>query len=339
MEINLGMKIRELRKKKELTQEELAAKLNISPQAVSKWENGTCYPDMTQIPILAGFFGVSLDKLFGYDISRINAKIDEIIASHSKYFWSDRKRSEAILLEALRDYPDNERLLTELMELYADGELKNQEKAMEIAMQLAVDSKDIFLQCRAKNVIVGLHLENNRYDEAKETIETLPTMYPYMLCDKMRVTSYSLKGEDRLKWAKDWKTIEIQELYISCEMEGKGFWEIGKYEDALNSFGQYRRVIELFMSSDEINIDSYLWNGMQTHHWCSYLQEGACLAKLGRNGEAKSKIDRALYILLHSWTEKDGSVDYLAKDPERYLPSFRKYYSQWELDSVAPCPV
>ena len=40
MTINLGAKIRELRKKKELTQEELAEKLNISSQAVSKWENG-----------------------------------------------------------------------------------------------------------------------------------------------------------------------------------------------------------------------------------------------------------------------------------------------------------
>ena len=40
MDINLGIKIRELRKKRGLTQEELAVKLNISSQAISKWENG-----------------------------------------------------------------------------------------------------------------------------------------------------------------------------------------------------------------------------------------------------------------------------------------------------------
>lgn len=339
MEINLGIKIRELRKKKELTQEELAAKLNISPQAISKWENGTCYPDMAQIPILANFFGVSLDKLFGYDATRMNVRIDEIIAEHNKWFWSDRKRSETILLNALQDYPDNERLLTELMELYSSDELKNEEKAMLIANRIAADSTDVFLQCRAKAIIVDLHLENDRYDDAKEIIETLPVMYPYMLCDKMRTTSYSLKGEDRLKWAKDWKTIEIQELYIACDLEGAGYWEVGKYEEALSAFGQYRRVIEMFMRSDAINLDSYLWNGMQTHHWCAYLREAACLVKMERTEEAKAKIDRAYYILLHSWTEKDGSVDYLAKAPDDYLTPFREHYSQWELDTFSPCPV
>ena len=45
--MNLGNKIRELRRAGNLTQEQLAASLNISPQAVSKWEMGASYPDMT----------------------------------------------------------------------------------------------------------------------------------------------------------------------------------------------------------------------------------------------------------------------------------------------------
>lgn len=339
MDINLGAKIRELRKKKELTQEELAVKLTISSQAVSKWENGTCYPDMAQIPVLANLFGVSLDELFSYDVTQINAKIDDIIKEANIYYWPDRKKSEEILLNALKEYPDNERLLTELMELYGGGELKDEEKAMSIANQLVSDTKDIFLKCRAKNVLLELHLGNDRYDEAKKIIETLPVMYPYMLCDKMRMSSYALKGEDRLKWANEWKTIEIQELYISCALEGKGYWETGKYEEALASFDQYRRVLEMFMKSDEIYYDSYLWDGMQTHHWCSYMFAAASLAKLGRIEEAKAKIERSLYILMNSWKKRDGSDDYLAKDPEHYMDPFREYYSEWKLDELMPCPI
>lgn len=337
LDINLGTKIRELRKKKELTQEELAAKLNISSQAVSKWENGTCYPDMGQIPVLANFFGVSLDELFSYDVTQLNAKIDAIIEEAGHYFWNNPDECKKIYLNALNEYPSNERLLTELLDVYMTH--GPGDKAIPLAEQLVRDAEDIFSKYRAKSNLASLYLRHDRYEDAKELINTLPVMYPYMLCDKMRESSYKLKGEDRLQWAKNWKIIEIQELYISCDLEGTGYWETQKYEDALASFGQYRRVIEMFMRSDEININSYLWDGMQTHHWCSYLREAACLFKLGRIEEAKAKVERAKYILLHAWVEKDDSADYLAKNPEKFIAPFRQYYSQWELDELGECPV
>ena len=73
--INIGNKIRKLRKKKGITQEGLASVLSVSPQAVSKWESGLTYPDMEMIPIIAGYFEVSLDILFDYDIREMKAKI------------------------------------------------------------------------------------------------------------------------------------------------------------------------------------------------------------------------------------------------------------------------
>ena len=77
--INIGNKIRELRKKKGITQEVLASVLSVSPQAVSKWESGLTYPDMEMIPIIAGYFEVSLDILFEYDVREMKAKIQKII--------------------------------------------------------------------------------------------------------------------------------------------------------------------------------------------------------------------------------------------------------------------
>ena len=53
--MNIGKKIKNLRKAQNLSQEKLAEHFNVTPQAVSKWENGTAYPDITIIPSLAVF--------------------------------------------------------------------------------------------------------------------------------------------------------------------------------------------------------------------------------------------------------------------------------------------
>ena len=63
----LAENIKALRKKKGMTQEELAENLHISAQAVSKWETGQSCPDVEMLPKLAIIFDTSLDKLFDFD--------------------------------------------------------------------------------------------------------------------------------------------------------------------------------------------------------------------------------------------------------------------------------
>lgn len=62
--MELGKKIKQLRFKAGLTQEQLAEKLNIGPQSVSKWENCVAMPDISALPMLAEIFGVTIDDLF-----------------------------------------------------------------------------------------------------------------------------------------------------------------------------------------------------------------------------------------------------------------------------------
>jgi transcriptional regulator with XRE-family HTH domain len=62
--MDLGKKIKQLRLKAGLTQEQLAEKLGIGAQSVSKWENAVAMPDITTLPLLAETFGVSIDDLF-----------------------------------------------------------------------------------------------------------------------------------------------------------------------------------------------------------------------------------------------------------------------------------
>lgn len=59
----LSEKLYELRKNSGLSQEQLAEKLNVSRQAVSKWESGTAFPETEKLIIISNYFGVSLDYL------------------------------------------------------------------------------------------------------------------------------------------------------------------------------------------------------------------------------------------------------------------------------------
>ena len=63
METTMGNRIGMLRRRKGMKQEELAEKLGVSPQAVSKWENNQTCPDIVLLPKLAQLLGVSVDEL------------------------------------------------------------------------------------------------------------------------------------------------------------------------------------------------------------------------------------------------------------------------------------
>lgn len=63
MNTTLGKRIAALRREKALTQEELAEKLGVSPQAISKWENDQTCPDISLLPLLANLFDITVDEL------------------------------------------------------------------------------------------------------------------------------------------------------------------------------------------------------------------------------------------------------------------------------------
>ena len=67
----LGKNIKALRKSKGLSQEELAVKLNVVRQTISKWEKGETSPDLKQAKVLSQVFKVSLDELVDNDIKNI----------------------------------------------------------------------------------------------------------------------------------------------------------------------------------------------------------------------------------------------------------------------------
>ena len=109
MEINIGANIKRLRMTKKITQEQLSAAMNVTCAAVSKWERGESYPDITFLQPLAYYFGVTLDELMGYDHEKIQAEIDEVIALYQKNMHNPQGRE--IITKAYHDYPNDYRIM------------------------------------------------------------------------------------------------------------------------------------------------------------------------------------------------------------------------------------
>ena len=65
MKLSIGENIRNFRKKNDLTQEELADRLGVTYQSVSRWENGTTYPDLELLPAISELLSVTVDELLG----------------------------------------------------------------------------------------------------------------------------------------------------------------------------------------------------------------------------------------------------------------------------------
>lgn len=121
MNIYLSDKLKELRNQRNISQEKLAQYLNVSFQAVSKWENGNSYPDITLLPDIAKFFGITVDELLcveKLDEDKLFEEYSEKAAEHFRV----GKRDEALAVwqEAYRQMPNNIDVKEMLMSSYFD---------------------------------------------------------------------------------------------------------------------------------------------------------------------------------------------------------------------------
>lgn len=181
----IGNIIRELRCSRNLTQEQLAENLNITAQAISKWENNIGMPDISQVVPIAHFFGVSTDVLFGVeekmDVDEVQALIDNATIQDSY------KDEYALLKEALRTYPGDIRLLSELLScgecLLADGDTVNDaernaifEECERAGRLILSYCKDLSVLIEATEWLIKLYCEMGEVEKAAALSESLPSV-------------------------------------------------------------------------------------------------------------------------------------------------------------------
>ncbi len=114
--MSFGTTIKKLRRNRDMTQEELAEVLSISPQAVSRWETDAAMPDISLLPSLCNFFRVTSDFLLGIDVANRQEQIDKIIAEAEKLsFRGYLSEAREILNNGLKKYPDDYKILRSMM--------------------------------------------------------------------------------------------------------------------------------------------------------------------------------------------------------------------------------
>ncbi|MCI8387712.1 MAG: helix-turn-helix transcriptional regulator [Clostridiales bacterium] len=181
--MTIGEKIRELRRREDITQEQLAEYLSISTQAVSKWENNITLPDITMIVPLANFFHVTPDTLFDFDSEREAKDIDTYQAK-SLELLNKGRTAEAIELwrEAVSKYPQNFNCCYQLSSvLYFTAinicdKSKRENMLHEVASiceRILRDCTDDDIRSSARQILVfsysALHDEENAVKNAMQT--------------------------------------------------------------------------------------------------------------------------------------------------------------------------
>ena len=106
MEMTIGKRIAALRREKNLKQDDLAQMLEVSPQAVSKWENDQTYPDISLLPKLAKILGVSVDELLSgkQELQPVVTLVPE----------DQRKDIKDMMLRIVVDYADGDKVRVNL---------------------------------------------------------------------------------------------------------------------------------------------------------------------------------------------------------------------------------
>lgn len=238
--IKLGEKIKSLRKQKNISQEVFANYLGVSFQAVSKWENGKTLPDLTMIPAIASFFGVSTDELFDFNLYQIEKNVDAIVTEHTKYWDTDLKKSEEILREGLKKYPGNDILLTCLMGILLD--LDQHDEVITIGKALVQSTKHDDLRFDAYRIMAMAYRKQGEDQATKDAIEQIPEIY----FTKLEVAAQLLDGEERYKAAQKQKNLSAESLIYMLIIAGEYLKSQGETEKAMSQFKIAQKVLDAF---------------------------------------------------------------------------------------------
>lgn len=184
--MEIGEVIREHRKSKNMTQEEIANRLGVTAPAVNKWENGNSQPDIMLLAPIARLLNITLDTLLSFEeelttkeinnfIYKINAKL-KVETYEETFQWAKG---------IIQQYPNCEQLIWQ-MALILDAwrltkEIPDSEKYEDYINDCyvrALDSKDENIRNRAADSLFGLYSRKEQYEKAEEYLNYFSNQNP-----------------------------------------------------------------------------------------------------------------------------------------------------------------
>ena len=215
MELYIGQNLKNFRKARKLTQEEVAKHLGISFQSISKWERNDGYPDITMLPVLAHYYGVTIDELIGMNELESAQALEEI----NKQWEENRSNNNhsanvQLMRDALKLYPNNALLLVQLsasLERLDGTESEKQEylrQSIEVQEQIISYCDDSEVRGSVLFNIAHAYYRYGDYDKALAYAEKLPNAYKsrenalvLILADEARKNAVAKAALEPLMWS------------------------------------------------------------------------------------------------------------------------------------------
>ena len=274
---NLGNNIRTFRKNKGLTQEELADLLNITPQAVSRWESTAGMPDVSMLIPLAQTLGVSTDALLGYDMIREDGEVTSRIKETYEKMWDENDRSGSKLriceylstetnihpgnYEIVKDYVQETASLSMYWDDKLEGCFKDQnDHLMSIFKDSIKKGTYLISHCTDKKLVEKTHysiawiyIHMKDFDKAKEHINVLPGLSSTCNKEVLEMESaYFDKGFEAMKDVIDDKNTLLfrtvaHQLYSVAQ--NYGWW--GQKDEAMDVITWCDGIIDAFARRPE----------------------------------------------------------------------------------------
>lgn len=229
--MNIGKQIRMYRLQKKVKQEELAAYLGVSTQAVSKWETENSIPDIALLPGIATYFGVSIDDLFQISHNEQFERIENMLWNESRIKRENFDQAATFLEGVIREEPDNATAYEYLADLYNHRAKSDHEKASEyakIVLELNPDSKGgwvAFLE--ANNGVCGDEWFDNHFEVIEyfsDFLKKNPKNYRglYAIIENLMADG---RYEDAVPYIKDLQSIKDDHqayMYLGDVAFGRG---------------------------------------------------------------------------------------------------------------------
>lgn len=268
MKETMGKIIRRLRKDRGFTQEELAERLGVTYQAISKWENDSGLPDVSQIVPLASIFEVSTDVLFGIAETTESDEAWKIVsnADSVKEYGNLETylRAYDILLDGLKKYPSNLIIMNNCMRLGValslpeNGWLYAEERVKTIISEtirqanfILTNSKNITDVLTARQSLIFLYCSQRKYDLATNEARNFPVRTDFTLYSNMaRVNEYMENYERTAIYLCSDIDYSLQAFEDNVARLGKAYHNGGNYIDAIEVYETYFAVMKAIFKEE-----------------------------------------------------------------------------------------
>ncbi len=308
MRLPISQVIKRLRKEKNTTQEELAKFLNVTYQSVSRWENDLAYPDVELIPLIASYFNVTTDVLFGTDETTVEYKIQEylkLIQEQQKINSDeDFKRFEKTLKEAIKSFPKDVYFQWKLCSLYwrmgIDCAKKHIEALRKYSLFVIENDKSIEGDFRTACIRIMIRVEDEDKLEnwTKYVSDTFYTSLPSILTSRYDYRNEIEKYNEQIQWN---IIHELEDIFDRdfCKRDAK------TYKNAKSRADGQRVILKIIdvMSNPNEEIDGWLQERAM-----GYLRLAGGLVGSGEIEEGFIALEKAVDLYIKIWNLPIGTV-------------------------------